>query len=132
MQLLSNKYSKKQEKYRTLPIFHSALCYNVCDFRGNDTMNERPKWKNALSHFKNFFTNKRTLKGARITYEATWNVALVFIIIIAIGGAFGLGIGAGYFASLVKDEPIRPYAAMQKIFIIMKKHQNYTLPIMFI
>lgn len=114
MQLLSNKYSKKQEKYRTLPIFHSALCYNVCDFRGNDTMNERPKWKNALSHFKNFFTNKRTLKGARITYEATWNVALVFIIIIAIGGAFGLGIGAGYFASLVKDEPIRPYAAMQK------------------
>ncbi|MEM5591889.1 transglycosylase domain-containing protein [Niallia circulans] len=29
-------------------------------------------------------------------------------------GAFGLGIGAGYFASLVKDEPIRPYTTMQK------------------
>jgi len=77
-------------------------------------MNERPKWKNALNHFKNFFTNKRTIKGARVTYEVTWNVTLLFIIIIVIGGAFGLGIGAGYFASLVKDEPIRPYASMQK------------------
>lgn len=77
-------------------------------------MNERPKWKNALNHFTNFFTNKRTLKGARLTYEVTWNVTLLFIIIIVIGGALGLGIGAGYFASLVKDEPIRPYASMQK------------------
>lgn len=111
---MSNNYSKKQEKYRTLSIFPSSLCYNVCDFRGNDTMNERPKWKNALNHFTNFFTNKRTLKGARLTYEVTWNVTLLFIIIIVIGGAFGLGIGAGYFASLVKDEPIRPYTAMQK------------------
>ncbi len=111
---MSNNYSKKQEKYRTLSIFPSPLCYNVCDFRGNDTMNERPKWKNALNHFKNFFTNKRTLKGARLTYEVTWNVTLLFIIITVVGGAFGLGIGAGYFASLVKDEPIRPYTTMQK------------------
>ncbi|MDV2687292.1 hypothetical protein RYX56_23375, partial [Alkalihalophilus lindianensis] len=34
--------------------------------------------------------------------------------VIIIGGAFAVGVGAGYFASLVKDEPIRSYESMKK------------------
>src|SRR5699024_11770860 len=37
-----------------------------------------------------------------------------FIIVGFIGLFFGIGIGAGYFAALVKDEPIRSYASMEK------------------
>lgn len=77
-------------------------------------MNERPKWKLHLLRFLNFFTNKKTIKNARITYEVTWNILLLFIILLIIGGAFAGGIGAGYFASLVKDEPIRSYDSMKK------------------
>ncbi len=77
-------------------------------------MNESPKWKNYLHGFLNFFTNKRTVKRARITYEVSWNIILIFIILLIVGGAFAGGIGAGYFASLVKEEPIRSYKTMQK------------------
>ncbi|KAB7666771.1 transglycosylase domain-containing protein [Bacillus sp. B1-b2] len=77
-------------------------------------MNENPKWKIVLHNVLSFFTNKKTIKGARLTYEVTWNVVLLFIILICIGSAFAIGIGAGYFASLVKDEPIRSYDSMKK------------------
>ena len=77
-------------------------------------MNDRPKWKNTLQIFLNFFTNRKTIKGARVTYDVTWNVVLLFIIILCLGGAFAVGIGAGYFASLVKNEPIRSYETMKK------------------
>ncbi|MEI2462824.1 transglycosylase domain-containing protein [Bacillales bacterium AN1005] len=77
-------------------------------------MNERPKWKNYLHGFLSFFTNKKTVKRARITYEVSWNIILIFIILLIVGGAFAGGIGAGYFASLVKEEPIRSYKTMQK------------------
>lgn len=77
-------------------------------------MNESPKWKNYLHGFLSFFTNKKTAKRARITYEVSWNIILIFIILLIVGGAFAGGIGAGYFASLVKEEPIRSYKTMQK------------------
>ncbi|CAM3529765.1 transglycosylase domain-containing protein [Aeromicrobium ponti] len=60
------------------------------------------------------FGNKKAAKGASITYQVVWNLALLFIILAVIGGAFAGGLGAGYFASLVKDEPIRSYASMKK------------------
>ena len=34
--------------------------------------------------------------------------------VIILGGAFATGVGAGYFASLVKDEPVRSYDSMKK------------------
>lgn len=71
-------------------------------------------WKEKLKSFGAFFTNKKTVKGARITYSVIWNILLLLIIVLVIGGGFAAGTGAGYFASLVKDEPIRPYEKMKR------------------
>ncbi|MDX8291461.1 transglycosylase domain-containing protein [Metabacillus indicus] len=56
----------------------------------------------------------RTIKGFNITYGVIWNLVLVFIVIGLLTASFGAGVGAGYFASLVKDEPLRTYNSMKK------------------
>lgn len=61
-----------------------------------------------------FFTNKKINRKARITGKVIWNLALIFFVLIILGGAFAGGVGAGYFAYLVKDEPIRSYESMKK------------------
>ncbi|WP_421380541.1 transglycosylase domain-containing protein [Bacillus salacetis] len=61
-----------------------------------------------------FFTNNRLLKRARITYGVLWNLLLILIVVAVLGTAFAGGVGAGYFASLVKEEPIRPYENMKQ------------------
>ncbi|RSD27747.1 transglycosylase domain-containing protein [Mesobacillus subterraneus] len=71
-------------------------------------------WKEMLKSFGAFFTNKKTVKGARITYSVVWNMLLLLIIVLVLGAGFAAGTGAGYFASLVKDEQIRPYESMRK------------------
>lgn len=70
--------------------------------------------KKLLKSLQAFFTNKKFVRSASITYQVIWNLALIFIILIVLGGAFAGGVGAGYFASLVKDEPIRSYDSMRK------------------
>jgi len=75
---------------------------------------EKQPWKKRLQSLGAFFTNKRTVKGARITYQVLWNMVLILIIITILGAGFAGGVGAGYFASLVKDEPVRPYESMKK------------------
>ncbi|NMD70774.1 penicillin-binding protein [Bacillus sp. DNRA2] len=77
-------------------------------------MNESQNLKERLRSVLQFITNQKTVKGARITYQVIWNLGLLFFIILMIGGTFALGVGGGYFASLVKDEPIRSYASMKK------------------
>ncbi|WML45675.1 transglycosylase domain-containing protein [Neobacillus sp. PS3-40] len=62
----------------------------------------------------NLITHKKTVKSARITYQVIWSLFLIFVIVLILGGSFGAGVGAGYFASLVKDEPIRSYSSMKK------------------
>ncbi|MEH7226409.1 transglycosylase domain-containing protein [Bacillus sp. JJ1566] len=57
---------------------------------------------------------KKTRKGIRVTYGVVWNLFLLFFIIGLLGLGFAGGAGAGYFASLVKDEPVRSYDALQK------------------
>lgn len=52
-------------------------------------------------------------KNSRMTYDIFWNVILFFLIIGTISIFFAGGIGAGYFASLVKDEDIRSYLEME-------------------
>jgi penicillin-binding protein 1B len=82
---------------------------------GGMRMNQEKKgWKDILSSLQSFFTNKRTVKSARITYSVVWNLLLLFIIVMVIGAGFAGGAAAGYFASLVKDEPIRSYEQMKK------------------
>ncbi|UJL45088.1 penicillin-binding protein [Virgibacillus sp. NKC19-16] len=53
-------------------------------------------------------------RSSRITYDVFWNVVLFFLVIGVIGLFFAGGIGAGYFASLVKDEPVRSYESMEQ------------------
>lgn len=53
-------------------------------------------------------------KTSRITYDVVWNIILFFIIVGSMTVIFAGGVGAGYFASLVKDEPIRDYDQMKK------------------
>lgn len=49
-----------------------------------------------------------------ITYEIAWNVFLVLLVLFIGAVCFSLGIGAGYFASLVKDMDIPSYKEMKK------------------
>ncbi len=77
-------------------------------------MNEERNWKEKLRTLLQLFTNKKTVKGASITYQVVWNLTLILLIIILLGGAFAGGVGAGYFASLTKNEPIRSYESMKK------------------
>jgi len=53
-------------------------------------------------------------KGFRIGYKVTWNLFLIFISILFISIFFIGGIAAGYFASLVKDQPILSYTTLKK------------------
>jgi penicillin-binding protein 1B len=76
-------------------------------------MNKLQNWKEKLRQYFHLLTDKKTVKGARITYQVVWNLILLIIIMLMIGGSFALGVGGGYFASLVKDEPIRPYEKMK-------------------
>jgi penicillin-binding protein len=46
--------------------------------------------------------------------QTFWNFILIFFTIVILCISFGVGLGAGFFASLVKDEPIRSYSSMKK------------------
>ncbi|MFB6467646.1 transglycosylase domain-containing protein [Cytobacillus sp. Hz8] len=74
-------------------------------------MKEKSNW---IDKIKSTLTNKKTIKRANISIQVIWNLVLIFLIVILIGGAFAGGVGAGYFASLVKKEPIRSYESMKK------------------
>jgi penicillin-binding protein 1B len=70
----------------------------------------KQKWEK----FVHFLQEKRIIQTARITYNVTWNMFLIFVTLGILGGVLAAGIGAGYFAALVKDEPVRAYASMKK------------------
>ena len=57
--------------------------------------------------------NKDISKRLGIVYQVVSNLILLIIVIGLIGICFAGGVGAGYFASLVKDEPIRSYQVMK-------------------
>lgn len=75
---------------------------------------DHSKWNNKIKSIINSFKNKQSAKKARITFRVIWNLSLLFIMLIVLVTAFAGGVGAGYFASLVKDEPIRSYENMKK------------------
>ncbi|WP_449621350.1 transglycosylase domain-containing protein [Robertmurraya sp. Marseille-Q9965] len=77
-------------------------------------LREKLNWKQLIQSCQAFFTSKKTKKSASITYHVVWNLVLIFFVVIILGGAFAGGVGAGYFASMVKDEPIRSYDSMKK------------------
>ena len=75
---------------------------------------DQSQWKNNMKSMINGLKKKDFIKKVRITYQIFWNLALITIIVLVLGTAFAGGVGAGYFASLVKDEPIRSYDGMKK------------------
>ncbi|WP_068674760.1 transglycosylase domain-containing protein [Oceanobacillus sp. Castelsardo] len=83
----------------------------------------KTKTNSAWNTFKNYESINKVItiwktgkiqKTSRITYDVVWNIILFFLIIGFIGAFFVGGLGAGYFASLVKDESIRSYEDMKK------------------
>lgn len=77
-------------------------------------MDKLHAWKEKLKSLLNLITHKKTVKSARITYGVFWNLLLLFLTVLILGGSFATGVGAGYFASLVKDEPVRSYNSLKK------------------
>src|SRR5690625_5325419 len=71
-------------------------------------------FQKAKISISNFFKAESLSKTFRITYDVVWNVILFFLILGLFGAVFLGAVGAGYFASLVKDEPIRSYASMER------------------
>lgn len=77
-------------------------------------MDQRRIGREMFRKWQLFFTDKKTVRTASIAYQVVWNLTLLFIILALLGGAFAGGVGAGYFASLIKDEPVRSYESMKK------------------
>src|SRR5690625_7590622 len=69
--------------------------------------------KSNHNYIKSLWKKGKIQRSARITYDVVWNIILFFLVIGFIGLFFAGGMGAGYFASLVKDEPIRSYENME-------------------
>ncbi|UFT98055.1 penicillin-binding protein [Radiobacillus kanasensis] len=74
----------------------------------------KERFAHYIEKLKELWATGVIQKGSRITYDVTWNIILFFLIIGVIGAFFAGGVGAGYFASLVKDEPVRAEEAMEK------------------
>lgn len=70
--------------------------------------------RKSYTKIKTLWKNGKIQRTSRLTYDVTWNIILFFIIIGVVGLFFAGGVGAGYFASLVKDEPIRSYESMKQ------------------
>ena len=60
------------------------------------------------------FASSQIGRRLRITGDVLWNLSLIFIIFLLTVGVFAMSVGAGYFASLVKDEPLRSAEEMRE------------------
>lgn len=106
---------KKQQNHRVeaCPILSPCVIIWM-DFLGGIIMsNNQKKGRNKLD-FRSLWLDGSIQKNSRITYDVVWNVILFFIIIGVVGLFFAGGVGAGYFASLVKDEEVRSEEEMKE------------------
>ena len=72
------------------------------------------EWIEQLNERIESFANSEWGRRLRITGGVFWNLALLFIIFSITAGIFAVSVGAGYFASLVKEEPLRSSAEMRE------------------
>lgn len=64
--------------------------------------------KNILQRFNrwaDFIQNNRYVQGLNITSLVAWNILILLSVTILLGTTFVGAAGAGYFVSLVEDEP---------------------------
>jgi penicillin-binding protein len=66
-----------------------------------------------MEHIKQTSSLKKAWRYFLITYEVCWNLFLIFLIFALCAICFAVGLGAGYFASLVKDMPLPSYQEMK-------------------
>ncbi len=59
--------------------------------------------------------NMKWMRAFRITGGVIWNLALLLLILLAALTVFAGAVGAGYFASLVKEEPLRSKDSMREL-----------------
>lgn len=74
------------------------------------------KWIEKIQIFKDKFDvweSTKWAKGLRISSSVLWNLCLLLIVGLLTMGVFGVSVGAGYFASLVKEEPLRAKEEMR-------------------
>ncbi|MET0786692.1 MAG: transglycosylase domain-containing protein [Paenisporosarcina sp.] len=77
-------------------------------------MNDQAKnWLKRIDETLNKWTQANWAKGLRITSSVLWNLALLFLIVIITSVVFVGSVGAGYFASLVDQEPLRKEEEMR-------------------
>lgn len=60
-------------------------------------------------------TNMKWMRAFRITGGVIWNLSLLLLIMLVTFTVFAGAVGAGYFASLVKDEPLRSKENMREL-----------------
>jgi penicillin-binding protein len=71
-------------------------------------LNDQAKnWLKSINETWNKWTQAKWAKGLRITSGVLWNLALLFLIVIITSLVFVGSVAAGYFASLVDQEPLR-------------------------
>ena len=68
----------------------------------------------SVKAFIQYLREKQILKGLRITYKSIWNLILIFAVLCLMGTFFTFGAGAGYFASLVRNEKPLAYSTLKK------------------
>src|SRR5690625_4831776 len=71
-------------------------------------------FQKAGSKIKQIWEKGIIQKISRISYDVMANLMLFFLVIGTMVVIFAGGVGAGYFASLVQDEPIRSYEDMRR------------------
>ncbi|TQR18419.1 transglycosylase domain-containing protein [Psychrobacillus vulpis] len=74
------------------------------------------KWMEKIQLYKDKFDewqSTKWAKGLRISSSVIWNLSILFVIIGTAFGIFAASVGAGYFASLVKEEPLREKQEMR-------------------
>ena len=75
------------------------------------------KWMEKIHFYKDKFDawqSTKWAKGIRVSSSVIWNLTLLFIVMGLTFGIFAASVGAGYFASLVKDEPLRTKKEMRE------------------
>ncbi|WP_409302207.1 transglycosylase domain-containing protein [Peribacillus sp. SCS-155] len=70
----------------------------------NNNENQSPS---RIRELLNMLQSKAARRYIRITYGVIWNLTLLLLIIGVLAFSFAGGVGAGYFAAMVKDEPVR-------------------------
>lgn len=76
-------------------------------------MNRLTEYIRELNTKLDRLTTSKQMSRLRITGSVIWNLVLIFIILTTTAVVFVGGLGLGYFASLVKDDPLMAKAEMR-------------------